>query len=283
MSRKYTLRMGMIPVVLALLLFVAMLPGAQSRPPARTVTVNLRGKPQSVQVYDPVAAAPKRSLQVLVTSGDLGWLGISGEIPGHLQDQGYRVIGLNAQKYVSSYTSSAGAHLEENWIPTDFHAIAEAASTGGVFPKEFVSVGVSEGAGLAVMAMGQGQASALCKGVIALGMPMKTALGWHWTDFTSWISKKEPNEPEVNTKDYLVRLKVPVVLVHSIHDEYDHIDIVKAAFAAAPEPKRFHAVDASNHRFSNKTPEVLSLVDDSLEWISSLKRQTDRQDTFPFR
>jgi hypothetical protein len=276
MHQKFTLRLGVIPGGLALLLFAVMLQAAQSRPPARTLTVNLRGKAQSIQVYDPVAGAPKRSLQVLVTSGDLGWLGISGDVPGHLQDQGYRVIGLNAQKYVSSYTSGGGAHLEENLIPADYHAIVESASTGSAYPKEFVSVGVSEGAGLALVAMGQAQASALCRGVIALGMPIKTALGWRWTDFTSWISKREPNEPEVDTKDYLVRLKVPVVLVHSIHDEYDLIDDVKAVFAAAPEPKRFLAVDASNHRFSNKTPEVLSLVDDSLEWMAKLNRQTNR-------
>jgi fermentation-respiration switch protein FrsA (DUF1100 family) len=240
------------------------------RPAARTMTVNLRGKPQSVQVYDPVPGTPKRPLQALVTSGDLGWLGISGDIPGHLQDQGYRVIGLNAQKYVSSYTGSDGAHLEKNLIPSDYQAIVEAVSAGSSSPKEFVSIGVSEGAGLAVVAMGQAQASPLCRGIIALGLPMKTALGWRWTDFTSWISKREPNEPEVDSKDYLPNLKVPIVLVHSIHDEYDPIDNVRGIFALAPEPKRFHSVDASNHRFSNKTPEVLTLVSQSLEWMASM-------------
>ncbi len=254
---------------IALLMLAATVQGALSgaRPSARTVTVNLRGKAQSIQVYDPVPGMPKRAVQVLVTSGDMGWLGISGDVPGHLQEQGYRVIGLNAQKYVSSFTGSEGAHLEDNLIPNDYHTIVESASAGSAYPHEFVSVGVSEGAGLAVVAMGQAQASPLCRGIIALGLPLKTALGWRWTDFTSWISKKEPNEPEVDTKDYLFRLKVPFVLIHSTHDEYDLIDKVKAVFNDAPEPKQFHAVDASNHRFSNKSPEVLSLVDTSLVWI----------------
>ncbi len=241
------------------------IPGA--RPSARTMTVTLREKAQSIQVYDPAPGAPKRAVQVLVTSGDLGWLGISGDVPGHLQDRGYRVIGLNAQKYVSSFTSGGGAHLEENLIPGDYQAIVEATSAGSSYPREFVSIGVSEGAGLAVVAMGQAQASPLCRGIIALGLPLKTALGWRWTDFTSWISKKEPNEPEVITKDYLVRLKVPIVLIHSTHDEYDLIDNVRAVFKEAPEPKQFYAVDASNHRFSNKIQEVLELVDTSIEWI----------------
>ncbi len=246
------------------------------RPSASTVSIALRGKDQSIQVYEPSAGTPKRSVQVLVTSGDLGWLGISGDIPGHLQDRGYRVIGLNAQKYVSSSTGSGGAHLEDTWIPGDYQKIVQAASSGSQYPRDFVSVGVSEGAGLAVVAMGQADASPLCRGVIALGLPMKTALGWRWTDFTSWISKKEPNEPEVDTKDYLVKLKVPVVLVHSTHDEYDQIDKVKAIFESAPDPKRFYAVDASNHRFSNKIQDVLSLVDTSIEWIASLGSMQDR-------
>lgn len=249
---------------------------SDARPAPRTVPVNLRGKVQSVQVYDPVPGMPKRSVQVLVTSGDLGWLGISGDVPGHLQEQGYRAIGLNAQRYVSSFTGGKAAHLEEDVIPGDYHTIVETVSAGSSYPREFVSVGVSEGAGLAVVAMGQEQASPLCRGIIALGMPLKTALGWRWTDFTSWISKKEPNEPEVDTKDYLFRLKVPVVLVHSTHDEYDLIDKVKAVYNDAPGPKQFHAVDASNHRFSNKIQEVLTLVDTSLEWIVAQHQPSNR-------
>jgi hypothetical protein len=241
------------------------------RPAARTVTLNLRGKEQSIQVYDPVPGAPKRSFQVLVTSGDLGWLGISGDVPGHLQDQGYRAIGFNARTYVSSFTGSNGAHLDESQIPADYQAVMDCVADSK-YPREFVSIGVSEGAGLAVLAMGQPKASAQCLGVIGLGLPIKTALGWRWTDFTSWISKREPNEPEVNSKDFLVRLKVPIVLVHSIHDEYDLIDNVRAVFNEAPEPKRFIPVDASNHRFSNKISEVMDIIDKSLAWIQSLRQ-----------
>jgi hypothetical protein len=237
-------------------------------PAARTVDANLRGKPQSIKVYDPAPGSPKRRVQVLVTSGDLGFLGISGDILGHLQDQGYRVIGFNAHTYVASFTGKDGAHLEETWLPVDYQAVMNAVQDAR-FPREYVSVGVSEGAGLATVAMGQPQADKYCLGIIALGLPMKTALGWRWIDFTSWISKREPNEPEVNTKDFVVRLKVPIVMVHSTHDEYDLIDKVRGVFDLAPEPKRFIAVDASNHRFSNKISQVLALLDTNIPWIES--------------
>ncbi len=236
----------------------------------RTITVNMRGKAQSVQIYDPASGAPKRPVQVLVTSGDLGWLGISGDVPGHLQARGYRVIGFNSRTYLSSFTGKNGAHVEESQIPDDYRSVMDAVATDDKFPKDYVSVGISEGAGLAVLAMGQKQASPFCRGIVGLGLPVKTELGWRWTDFTSWISKNEPNEPLAETKDYLAHLRVPIVEIHSAHDAYDPVDTVRAMFAVAPEPKRFIAVDASNHRFSDKIQEVLSILDNSLEWIESL-------------
>lgn len=259
-SRLHCALSGLVMLLLA--------PGSPSAGP-RTLTVDLHGKPQSIQVYDPSPGAPKRPVQVLVTSGDLGWLGISGDVPDHLQGRGYRVIGFNARAYLSSFTGKGGAHVEESQIPGDYRTLM-AASTDDKFPKDYVLVGISEGAGLAVLAMGQAQAGASCRGIIGLGLPVRTELGWRWTDFTSWISKNEPNEPLAETKDYLARLHVPIVEIHSAHDAYDPIDIVRAMFAVAPEPKRFIAVDASNHRFSNKTKEVLSILDNSLEWIESL-------------
>ncbi len=48
---------------------------------------------------------------------------------------------------------------------------------------------------------------------------------------------------------------------------------MRGIFDLAPDPKRFIAVDASNHRFSNKTPEVLSLLDTHIPWIESISKQ----------
>ena len=47
------------------------------------------------------------------------------------------------------------------------------------------------------------------------------------------------------------------------------IERIKELFLLAPDPKRFIAVDASNHRFSDKTPEVLEHVGASLQWVES--------------
>ncbi len=246
--------------------------GAAPAQRPRRMTVFLRGKPQTVRIYDPPPGAPRRRVQVLVTSGDLGWWGISGDVPGHLQQQGYRVIGLNAQSYEVAFTGPHGEQLQPRQIAGDYDTIMQAASVDTVFPPAFVSIGVSEGAGLAVVALGQAGASDLCVGVIGLGLPMKTALAWRWTDFPSWITKAEPHEPEVATADFLPRLKVPLVVIHSIHDEYDRIENVRAIVGTAAGPRRFIPVDAPNHRFSHRIQQVLALVDSSIIWMDSLRQ-----------
>ena len=242
----------------------------------RNMRVYLHGKPLSIRIYDPPPGAPKRPVQVLVVSGDLGWLAISADVPDRLQAEGYRVIGLNAQSYEVAFTGPHGAHLEPSQIPGDFDTIMEAASVDTTFPAAFVAIGVSEGSGLAVLAMGQPGASRLCAGVIALGLPVHTALAWRWTDFPSWITKAEPNEPLADTEDYLARLTVPLVVIHSIHDEYDAIERVRAMVGTVPVPKRFFPVDAPNHRFSRRGRQVQALVDSSIVWLDSLRQARGR-------
>ncbi len=253
----------------ACLLLVA---AAQRPGGPRRMTVYLRGRPLTVRVYDPPPGSPRRPVQVLVTSGDLGWWGISGDLPTHLRAKGYRVIGFNAQSYEVAFTGSRGAQIRPDQVPGDYDTIMQAASVDTVYPAAFVSIGVSEGAGLAVLAMGQPDASPLCEGVITLGLPMRTALAWRWTDFTSWISKAEPHEPEVATEDYLVHMGVPLVEIHSVNDEYDRIERVRAIVARDPAPKRFIPVDARNHRFSGRIHQVLALVDSSIVWIDSQRQ-----------
>jgi pimeloyl-ACP methyl ester carboxylesterase len=228
--------------------------------------VDVRGKTQSLAIYDP---APGRvhPFAVLVTSGDLGWIGISVDIAEHLQKNGYRVAGFNARAYLSSFTGKSTA-LSPQDIPGDYANVISAAWRGPAAPPGVVLIGVSEGAGLAAVALGQGQCPK-CKGLIALGLPRNTSLGWRWTDFPMWITKRDPKEPMADTREFLLRLKMPLVMIHSTHDEYDPIEKIRALFQQAPEPKRFIEVDAINHRFSDKAAEVLEHIDQSLAWFES--------------
>src|SRR5512142_1149750 len=130
---------------------LALLLGTGGFGDSHKITIYLRGKAQRVRIYEPAAGAPRRPVQVLVVSGDLGGLGISRNVPGHLQAQGYRVVALNAQTYVAGFTTRK-THLTDEQVARDFDTIVEAANVDARGPTPYVSLGVSEGAGLAVVA-----------------------------------------------------------------------------------------------------------------------------------
>jgi pimeloyl-ACP methyl ester carboxylesterase len=251
-------------------IFVLMLASTAlaAAPASRSATITLRGKSQALEVYDPASGAPPRPMQIILTSGDVGWVGLPVNIAEHLQRIGYRVIGFNARAYLASFTGKDRA-LDPNAIPDDYRSIVNWALSKPAFPAAVSMIGVSEGAGLAVIGMSRPDSIASCRGVVALGLPARTSLGWRWTDFTMWITKKDPNEPQAETRAYLPRLRCPLVMIHSTHDEWDSIDSAKEMYQFHPGPKDFIAVDAVNHRFSDKVPEVLSTLAHSLEWLQN--------------
>src|SRR5512142_1118426 len=111
-----------------------------------TTTVYLRGEAVKVGVYEPPPGAARRPFQLLVISGDLGWLGISRNVPGHMNGQGYRVVTLNAQSYVARFTGDGGReHLTDEQVAHDFDTIMEATNVDSRHPPAYASVGVSEG------------------------------------------------------------------------------------------------------------------------------------------
>jgi hypothetical protein len=232
----------------------------------RTEIVNIRGKSQSLAVYEPAPGSVGRAVQVIVTSGDVGWIGLPVDIAEHLQKAGYRTIGFNARAYLSSFTGKEMS-LKENDIPGDYRTLVDWLISQRAGPLEFVMVGTSEGAGLSVVGMSQPASTRGCRGIIALGLPGRTSLGWRWTDFPMWITKKDPKEPQAETGAYLSRLRLPLVMIHSTHDEWDSIDKAREMYLLHAGPKKFIAIDAVNHRFSNKISEALNQIDDSLKWL----------------
>ncbi len=255
--------------LLTLFLLLALGGAVFARPfSSRGESVVIRGKPQPVEVYDPASGSASRPVQVLVVSGDIGWVGISVDIAEHLSSLGYRVIGFNARAYLASFTGK-DVSLAPDQVSGDTETLLSWAGSARGFPSLFVIVGVSEGAGLGILAAGQAPYAPRCKGIVALGLPRRTSLGWRWTDFPMWVTKKDPREPLADTEPYLKQIRAPLVMIHSTSDEWDPIDFARAMFNEAPQPKKFIAVDAPNHRFSGKVPEVLSYIDAALRWMEN--------------
>jgi hypothetical protein len=227
--------------------------------------VVIRGKLQELHLYGEAGGMP-----VILSSGDLGWAGLAVHVAEFLSARGYYVIGFNSRLYLTSFTSRQGA-LQPKDVPGDYRVLVDQVGPAPVTRP--VLAGISEGAGLSVLAATHPDLKGSILGVLALGLPDQNELGWKWQDSTIWLTKKAPDEPSFFVRDIIERVSpVPLAEIHSTHDEFLALDKAIAMFGLAGEPKRMWTIEASNHRFSDNRAELDKRILEAFEWIRSRKR-----------
>jgi dienelactone hydrolase len=245
-------------------LFCAFVLVAQSIPALAetTASVTFRGKKQEIHLY----GTPGKPA-IILSSGDLGWAGLVVHVAEFLSANGYYVIGLNSKTYLSSFTTKSSA-LDPQDVPRDYLSLIEYAKQSG--PTTPILAGVSEGAGLSVLAVTRAEVKAAVTGILALGLPDENELGWKWQDFTIWITKKVPDEPSFMVSDIIGKVSpVPLAEIHSTHDEFLPLEKARALMGHAGEPKRMWVIEADNHRFSNARDELDRRMLEGIAWIKS--------------
>jgi hypothetical protein len=227
-------------------------------------SVDIRGTNQKLNLYGSPGNAP-----VVLSSGDLGWAGLVVHVAEFLSSQGYYVVGLNTKLYLASFTSKNSA-LDPRDVPGDYKTLI--ALTRQRTSAKPIFVGISEGAGLSVLAATDPEVRTCIQGILALGLPDQNELGWKWQDFTIWITKKAPNEPSFMVEDIIGKVSpLPLAEIHSTHDEFLPLDKAKAMFSKAGEPKKMWVIESANHRFSDNRPELDRRMLEALEWIKKPK------------
>jgi pimeloyl-ACP methyl ester carboxylesterase len=246
-------------VVGGCLLLVALAAAAVAQ---ETVGVVIRGRPQMVHVYGTPGGFP-----VIVSSGDGGWIHLGPDVAVMLARHGYFVLGFDVKSYLESFTSGKQT-LDPRDEPGDYQRLIErAAGHSGLKP---ILVGVSEGAGLSVLAASEPQTHGRISGVVGLGLPDATELGWRWTDSIIYLTKRTPREPLFRTSSIIDRLSpLPIAALHATHDEFVPLSEVRAVMDRAREPKRLWVIEASNHRFSDNQEEFERRLLDALAWVRS--------------
>jgi hypothetical protein len=229
-------------------------------------TIAIREKPQQLHLY-----GVRGNVPVLLSSGDLGWAGLVVQVAEVLASQGYYVIGFNTKAYLAGFTGK-NSSLSPRDVPGDYMALVQyARKTSPVRP---LLAGISEGAGLSVLASTNPEVKSAVQGILGLGLPDQNELGWKWQDFTIWITKKTPNEPSFMVEDIIPAVSpLPLAEIHSTHDEFLPLEKAKAMFARAVEPKRMWVIEASNHRFSDNRSELSQCILEALHWIQANNRQ----------
>jgi dienelactone hydrolase len=258
-SRALTLRLWTTSICL---LIASVLLAGSVHDDQRLVTLPVRGRPQSIRLYGPSDGPP-----VIVSSGDGGWIHLGPHVADVLASHGYFVLGLDVRAYLTAFTTDA-ATLRREDEPGDYRCLLDFALHGR--RGSVILVGVSEGAGLSVLAATDSQNKPLIRGVVALGLGESNELGWRWKDALIYVTKGVPREPLFSASEIVSRMSpVPLAAIHSTHDEFVPLPEVQAIMQRAADPKRLTVVEASNHRFSSNLSVFDSRLLEALQWIES--------------
>lgn len=230
---------------------------------AQTVdTLTLRGHPQQVHLYGVRGRPP-----VIVSSGDGGWMHLGPHVAETLAARGFFVVGFDVKAYLSSFTSG-GTTLRPDDEPGDYRSLADYAARGA--NTRPILVGVSEGAGLSLMAATDPATRAAIAGVVGLGLPDVNELGWRWKDALIYVTHGSPNEPTFSAASFAPRVApAPLAAIHSTHDEFVPLAEVQHVLNQAREPKRLWVVAASDHRFSDNLVEFDARLLEALAWVTT--------------
>jgi hypothetical protein len=233
----------------------------QSGPPHTRETLMIRGHLQSLHLYGTRGNPP-----IIVSSGDGGWLHLGPHVAEVLASHGFFVVGFDVKDYLEGFTSGKTTLRAED-EPGDYKVLADFAARGS--NRKPILIGVSEGAGLSVLAATDPRTRASIAGVIGLGLPDLNELGWRWRDALIYITHGTPNEPTFSTAAIVKRLdSTPLCAIHSTRDEFVALAEVQRIIDAAPEPKRLLIIKAADHRFSDNLPEFDRRLLEATEWIA---------------
>jgi virulence protein VirJ len=240
-------------------LAVAPVPVSRAAVQERRV-VAIRGHEQTLYLYGPSDGYP-----VLISSGDGGWVHLAPHVADFLGAHGFFVAGFDVKAYLTSFTSGRTT-LEPADEPRDFKVLVDTLFRGAT--RKPILVGVSEGAGLSVLAATDPATRSELAGVMALGLPDLNELGWRWKDAVIYVTHRVPNEPTFSVASVIGRVApLPLAMVHATHDEFVPIDEAQRLFGQAREPKRLWVVDASNHRFSDKLEDLDRTLLEAVAWL----------------
>jgi len=232
--------------------------------------VEVRGQKLTLTVYAPPPGTPPKGT-IFMGSGDVGWVGLATTLAEDLSDRGYVVAGINVRQYLSAFVSGAD-HLRVDQVPGDFGAFAAALRARNLLPSPVILSGVSEGAALAVAAAASPATRAWAHGVVTMGLPATAELAWRWKDAVSWVTKSDADEPSFSPHEIIAAVSpLPLLMIQSTRDEYVPEADYRRFERMAGAPSRLVLIDAKNHRFTDKLPELKAQFLEALAWIGGFR------------
>ena len=136
----------------------------------------IRGRRQVLHLYGPADGEP-----VVVSSGDGGWIHLGAACGGNCSPPGASSSSASTSRRISRASRPGERRCEPEDEPGDYKVLADCAARAAR-PQKPILVGVSEGAGLSVLAATDPGTKSAIAGVVGLGLPNINELGWRWKD-----------------------------------------------------------------------------------------------------
>ena len=119
--------------------------GTAAAAAATTETIEIRNHPQTLYLYGTRGGTP-----VIVSSGDGGWIHLGPHVAESLAANGFFVVGFDVKAYLESFTSGSVTLERREDEPGDYECSPTSPARGTT--RKPILIGVSEGAGLSVLA-----------------------------------------------------------------------------------------------------------------------------------
>jgi len=183
----------------------------------------------------------------------------------HLAAFGDPIVGFDSRDYVKHLGKDTATTTPERLAADYSQIIAKARQALGLDADcRVVLVGVSRGAGLAVVAAGRLRDS--LTGVVAVALTQEE-------EYVRWYRHLPlPHEPHpavmVDVYEYLAQLDhLPLAVVQSTHDKYLPAAKAREQFGPDTEYRWLQPIDASNHNFGGARSQMYDAIRAALNWV----------------
>ncbi len=212
---------------------------------------------------------------VVFSTGDAGWLGVSGAVFERLAELGYYAAGYNAREMLKPIRESGekvGLSRTAFWMDNLF---ARARRDMNLPPEtRLILIGESRGAGFAVLAAASPRLQPQVAGTIAIAL----------TRESDYLKAPDPanRQPQIQV-DEKERIQlypaialagdIPLAVIQSAGDKYVPADEARQLFGPDTPTRRLYDVDARNHGFAGGRDEMLRDLEDALLWIEKARER----------
>ncbi len=235
-------------------------------------TMTLYDHPLELHLARPAQLQPGMPLLFYAT-GDGGWRGKDVDTYRRLIRWGYPVAGFSAPSYLSHLGFVSGTTTPVR-LARDYQRLIEFAKQTLNLPvaTRTVLIGVSRGAGLAVVAAGRPEFNVELAGVLAVALTKEEEFVRQYQVMPGRTPSDMPTRElvEFQTYEYLDRLRaVPLVVIQSTGDNYLPAAAARKLFGPDTDLRRFVSIESRDHSFDGARDALYTQMADALTWMST--------------